>query len=96
MLLLHFFKAKPQYRENIKIIEVRCLMPLPGWTKVNIDGAARGQPGIAACGVVFRMFRGFVKGSFAMPLGVQSAMFAEIIGLVQAVKLARIKNWFSL
>lgn len=41
------------------------------------------------------MCRGFIKGSFVMPLGGQTAMFAEIMGLILVVELASLKEWFS-
>ena len=44
--------------------------PLSGCLKVNTDGAAFGSPGLAGCAGVFRTCRGFVKGCFAIPLGV--------------------------
>lgn len=76
----------------MKITEVRHVLPPSGWTKINTDSAARGQPGKATCGGVFRMPRGFVKGSFAMPLGTRTAIFAELMGVIRAVELARVKN----
>lgn len=70
---------------NIK--EVFWVPPPPRWHKVNIDGAARGKPGNATCGGAFRNCRGFLRGSFATPLGVQTSMYEEIIGLLVAVDL---------
>lgn len=42
------------------------------------------------------MCRGYVKGSFANPLGVQNALYAEIVGFILVVELAFVKGWFSL
>lgn len=67
-------------------------MPPSGWTKVNIDGATRWQPGEASCGGIYRMYRGFMKGSFALPLGTQTVIFAEIIGFITALELADMKK----
>lgn len=71
-------------------------MPLPTWTNLNTDGAARGQLGAATCGGVFHMSRGFVKGSFSMPLSVQIANLVEFMGLICDVELVNIKDWFPL
>lgn len=65
-------------------------------TKLNTDGWTRGQPGTPAYEGVFCMSRGFIKGSFSMPLGVQIALFVELIGLIRDVELAIIKDWFLL
>ena len=43
--------------------------PLQGWYKVNTDGAAKGCPGIAGAGGIFRLFSGVSVGSFDVPLG---------------------------
>lgn len=67
-----------------------------GWYKANIDGATRGQPGMSSCGGLFRICQGFAAGSFVMPLGIQTAMYAEIMGLIKAVELAHLKSWFPL
>lgn len=73
--------------------EIRCLMPQPGWTKVNIDGTARGQPGHSGCWGISRIYVGFSEGCFVVPLG---AIFAEIMGFIVAVELAEQKGWFLL
>lgn len=67
-------------------------MPPMGWFKANIDGASNGNPGMAACGGIFRMYRGFSMGCFALPLGVKTSVFAEIMGFIKAVELANDKD----
>lgn len=94
--LCRFFKAKIIFKGLITIREVWYYMPNPGWTKVNVDGAALGQPGESACGWIFRIYRGFPKGSFAMPLGVQNSIFARIKGFIIAVEIVENKGWFPL
>lgn len=94
--LCTFFKAKIKFAGGFTVKEVRVYKPQPRWTKVNIDGSALGQPGKASCGGIFTMSRGFSKGCFAMPLATQTSMYAELMGFVIAIELAKEKNWFPL
>lgn len=43
----------------------------PGWYKVNFNGYAKGSPCNVAYGGIFWNYRGFVRGCFTQPLGVQ-------------------------
>lgn len=63
---------------------------------MNIDGAAMGQQEEAAYGEIFRIYQGLPKGCFALPLRIQSAFFAELMGFIVAVELAELKGWFPL
>lgn len=92
LALLKFFNVSPKFKQGVSVTEVRCPMPPPSWTKLTIDGCARGQPRIFACRDVFRMNRGFIKGSFAMPLGVHTTLFAQIMGLIHRMELACVKK----
>lgn len=42
------------------------------------------------------MYRGFVRGCFAYPLGVHNALYAKIMGLILSVELAKVKGWYPL
>lgn len=95
-MLLRYFRVKLRYNEAKTVKVVRFVRPPPSWTKVNIDGVACGQPGEASHGGIFRMSRGFVKGSFATPLGVQTAIYVEVMGFIVVVELATLKGWFPL
>lgn len=54
---------------------------LPGsWVKCNTDWAAKGNLGIAACGVIFRDANAAALGCFAENIGVSFAINAELIG----------------
>lgn len=35
------------------IIQVTWHLPLPGWIKINVDGAANGCPSLICCGRIF-------------------------------------------
>jgi hypothetical protein len=59
------------------IIEVLWQPPSFSWIKCNIDGDAKGFPGLAACGGLFRDYSGDCIGGFADNLGMASSIFAE-------------------
>lgn len=91
-LQLKFFGVNPKYKGGVTVTEVRWYRPPPEWYKVNFNGAALGQPGRAACGGNFRVHRGFILGTYALRLGVQTAIFAELVGFIRAVEIAVVKN----
>lgn len=95
-VMLNFIGVKISFAGPKLIKDVKWIFPPPAWTKVNIDRAARGNPGNAEYGGVFRMCRRFVNGSFVVPLGVQSALYTEMMGLVLKVESATFKNGFPL
>lgn len=94
--LCMFFKVKLKFRGTITVREVFWCFPQPGWVKVNVDGAALGQPGLPACARIFHMSRGFTKGCFAVPVGVHTSIYAKIMGFITAIELAEIMGWFLL
>ncbi|KAK2655634.1 hypothetical protein Ddye_008686 [Dipteronia dyeriana] len=71
-----------------RILEVNCRPPPSGCLKVNTDGAAFGNPSLAGCAGVFRTCRSFIKGCFAIPLGVCFAFEAEFAAAVYAIDYA--------
>lgn len=58
--------------------------PLSGWIKCNTDGVF----GMAACGGLFRSYRGFVCGSFVQHIETATAFYAEFFALIIAVEMA--------
>jgi ribonuclease HI len=71
---------------NAPIIkEVLWQPPILDWIKCNSDGASAGNPGNSACG-----------GAFAVNLGIQSSLFAELMGAMLAIEIAHQKGWSSL
>lgn len=54
--------------------------PGNGWLKLNTDGAARGDPGLATAGGVVRDEHGMWRGGFALNIGICSAPLAELWG----------------
>ncbi|MCI20530.1 ribonuclease H protein, partial [Trifolium medium] len=75
------------------IIEVLWQPPLNLWVKCNIDGAAKGYPGLAACAGLFRDNSGDFIGGFAKNLGLASSLFAELMGAILAIEIAQNKGW---
>ncbi|PNX68777.1 ribonuclease H, partial [Trifolium pratense] len=52
--ILKHFKVKIHHPRPPVIKEIVWHPPLLNWTKCNIDGASKGNPGLSACGGVFR------------------------------------------
>lgn len=69
------------------------MVPLVGWHKTNFDGASRGNRGIASSGGMFRNYRGFVRGCFSLTLGVNSAIYVEMMAFMVAVEIMTHKKW---
>jgi ribonuclease HI len=62
--------------------------PLTNWIKCNIDGAAKGNPGIASCGGIIRDHDASLFFCFAEPLGIASSFHAELCGAMRAIEVA--------
>ena len=56
--VLKFFGINTRTSKVLRPLLVRWEFPSPQWVKINIDGAARGYPGLAACGSIFRASMG--------------------------------------
>ena len=69
-------------------IVVRWEPPLDNWTKLNVDGASRGNPGLAGGGGVIRGHRGNWINGFAANSGICSSVKAKILALLQGLCLA--------
>lgn len=86
-------KAKP--RNAPLITQVPWLSPPCYWTKCNSDGAAKGAPGLASCGGIFRGHNAAALGCFAANLGVSFALHAELMGAMLAIEMAYKKGWHN-
>jgi hypothetical protein len=75
------------------IKEVIWIPPIPFWTKCNTDGAALGCPGQASCAGVFRNNLALFLGCFTLNIGQATAFQAELLGVMQAIEIARLKGW---
>lgn len=62
------------------------------WLALNTDGAAKGTPGEAGAGGIFRDHTGKVLGFFSQKLGICSAIHAEFCAILKGLQLARQKG----
>lgn len=71
--------------------------PSVNWLKIKFDGASRGNPGIAGCGVVIRNSYGDKVGFLAIPIGSQtnqvSKAFVSLHVLIYSKSLNLMKVW---
>ncbi|KAL6145338.1 hypothetical protein ACLB2K_056026 [Fragaria x ananassa] len=64
--------------------------------KVNTDGAARGTPGPAGYGGMFRDHLGNCMSCFAGSMGIATVLEAELQAIIHAISMASRKGWRSL
>ncbi|CAL1397426.1 unnamed protein product [Linum trigynum] len=62
--------------------------PPAGWHKMNTDGAARNNPGLATTGGVLRDHNGDWLGGFCSKLGTGTPLLAELWGVLQGLEMA--------
>jgi len=89
--LFDAFLVPPLYRRVADIITVVWKPPTITWVKANKDGSVVNLN--AACGGIFRDFRGTFLGGFASNLGDCSVFEAELTGLVIGMEFAALYNW---
>lgn len=75
------------------IREVIWSPPLCNWDKCNSDGSARGSPGHAASGGIFRGSKGEISGCFSSYIGISFALNAELVATMLAIELASQRGW---
>jgi ribonuclease HI len=93
---LKFFKIDIHHPRVPVIKEIIWNPPLLNWFKCNIDGASRGNPGLASCGGIFRDHNADFVHAFVENLGITSSAFAELSGALKAIEIAFEKNWLNL
>jgi len=87
--VIKFFGINTHTGNVLRPLPVRWEFPSPGWVKINTDGAARGYPGLAACGGIFRgSMREFI-GALSVFLDVQTVLVAGFYGVIYALKEAQ-------
>ncbi|XP_061347266.1 uncharacterized protein LOC133292825 [Gastrolobium bilobum] len=83
--------ASAQERLPVKFsmkMDITWQYPTDGSVIINIDGAVRGNPGLAACGGLIRNSQGRWLGGFAYKLGICSSFKAELWGVLRGLELA--------
>ncbi|KAK3226757.1 hypothetical protein Dsin_006619 [Dipteronia sinensis] len=66
-----------------------CIPPLMGTFKFNVDGSARGSPGMASIGGVLRDSKGKVVCLFSLGVGITDSNSVEILAIKKAVELCQ-------
>lgn len=84
----------PNFGKAPKVLDV--IWRPPSIVKVNTDGLSKKNPGLSACGGLFRDHRGLFLGGFAMFLGQHSAFFAEFMAVIFAIENAYSRGWHRL
>ncbi|KAL6578151.1 hypothetical protein OROMI_010479 [Orobanche minor] len=85
--ITHFLGIKVDFRIARKVSMVHWLKPPIGWMKLNTDGAARGNPGLAAAGGIIRDSCGKPLLCFWEFIGAQSNTFADLHGIWRGLQL---------
>ncbi|GAU48962.1 hypothetical protein TSUD_406700 [Trifolium subterraneum] len=95
-IILKHFKVCIHQSSVLVIKEVLWIPPLPLRTKCNIDGAAKGNPGLAGCGGVFRNHVADLLFCFAEPLGFTTSFQVELNAAISAIEIAYRFHWHNL
>ncbi|KAI9157100.1 hypothetical protein LWI28_016974 [Acer negundo] len=93
LLILHRFGLQGRLSKASMIKSVIWSPLAPGWIKVHIDGAAMCSPGVGGCGGIFRNYRAFVNGCFAIPLGKVFAFEFELLAASLTINFAWKYGW---
>ncbi|XP_062027735.1 uncharacterized protein LOC133743716 [Rosa rugosa] len=76
-----------------KYIPVQWIPPPPmHWLKVNTDGSFRDNS-TAGFGGIFRDYEGQFRGAFAKKVETLSAIDAEVLAVIEALRIAWVKSW---
>ncbi|GAU13228.1 hypothetical protein TSUD_245980 [Trifolium subterraneum] len=95
-VILKALNIQMQFSKAPVIKEVLWQPPILNWMKCNSDGASLGNPGNSSCGGIFRNAEAIFKGAFAINLGIQSSLFAELMGAMIAIEIAHQNGWEQL
>ncbi|KAF9617738.1 hypothetical protein IFM89_038280 [Coptis chinensis] len=85
---------RPSPAPNIK--QGVWIPPDPQIIKLNTNGAARGNPGLAAIGVCFRDHSSIFKLSLWRSIGINTNYITECLAILEGTELAIVKNWLHL
>ncbi|CAL0322958.1 unnamed protein product [Lupinus luteus] len=93
--ILKALKITMNYSKAPKIIEVSWQKPTNDIININCDGAARGCPGSAGGGAIFRNYKGEVLACFSDFYEIQDALYAELNKAIEAIQFAYKKGWMK-
>ncbi|CAL0329797.1 unnamed protein product [Lupinus luteus] len=93
LCILKALNVTLNYSEAPKIIEMIWKRPTHDRIKINCDGAARGCPGIAGGGTIFRNYKGDVLACFSDFYENQEALYGELNTTIEAIQFAYKKGW---
>ncbi|KAI9174960.1 hypothetical protein LWI28_025363 [Acer negundo] len=96
LLILRRFSLQGRPSKSSTIKSVIWSPPAPSWIKVNTDGTAMDFPGFGGCGGIFRNYRAFLKGCFAIPLSQVFEFEAELLAASLAINFAWKYGWHRL
>jgi len=88
-IVIKYFGINTRIGKVLRPLPIRWKFPSPDWVKINTNGAARGYPGFATCGGIFRWSMGEFIGAFFAFLDVQTALVAEFYGVIYALEEAQ-------
>ena len=92
--VLKFFGINTHSGKVLRHLPVRWEFPSPGWVKINIDGAARGYPGLVACGSIFR---GSMESLLELSLRFLTFKLLWLLNFMELYMLWRkLKSWVLL
>ncbi|XP_015936169.1 uncharacterized protein LOC107462117 [Arachis duranensis] len=86
-LIQEAFKKEGQRKNKIET-NICWECPPEDWMKVNTDGAAKGNPGMAGCGGLIRNYQGRWIAGFVANIGYCTAYYAELWGVYYGLKTA--------
>lgn len=89
--ILHILPPKSTLIKN-NVTNIGWKPPPPSFFKLNTDGSARGNPGMASVGGLLRDHRGAWVGSFSRAICFTNSMAAELWGLRDGLVLAKNLN----
>ncbi|XP_058772144.1 uncharacterized protein LOC131645973 [Vicia villosa] len=94
--LLKQFDISIHPSSNARTLEVIWSPPLMGRIKCNVDGASTGSSSNVACGGIFRDHHATHIMSFSSYLHGETPESGELIAVIQALELAKGKNFDKL
>ncbi|XP_019460138.1 PREDICTED: uncharacterized protein LOC109359898 [Lupinus angustifolius] len=91
--ILRNLNVSPHYNSAPVITEVLWYTPLPGWNKINSDGAAHDAPSHARGGAIFRDSPSDFLGCFASYLNIKDSLYAELRDAILAIEISHNRGW---